>query len=195
MAQSKTPNPRWSTERLVDACLNGDSLAWNVLVDKYKNLTYAVVVRYGIPGADAADLFQAVWMDAYNDLANLRDKKAFKSWLVTLTRRKCYHWKKRQRQQTLYERQEMEDEDLEAQASFEPTVLQELERDQVVREAIHRLPARCAEMIRMLFFDQPPLPYQEVAEALGLAVGSIGFIRGRCLKKLQKNLESMGVEG
>jgi RNA polymerase sigma factor (sigma-70 family) len=195
MVQAKNPTSRWSTERLVDACLAGDSLAWGALVDKYKNLTYAVVVRYGVPEPDAADLFQSVWLDAYNDLANLRNKEAFKSWLITLTRRKCYHWRQRQRQQALHERNEMEDEDLEAQASFEPTILAELERDQLVREAVLRLPARCAEMIDMLFFQQPPLPYQEVADRLGLAVGSIGFIRGRCLKKLQQALESLGVEG
>jgi DNA-directed RNA polymerase specialized sigma24 family protein len=35
------------------------------------------------------------------------------------------------------------------------------------------------------------LPYAEVATRLGLAEGSIGFIRGRCLKKLRQTLESM----
>ena len=33
----------------------------------------------------------------------------------------------------------------------------------------------------MLFFETPARPYQEVARRLGLAAGSIGFIRGRCL--------------
>jgi RNA polymerase sigma factor (sigma-70 family) len=195
MTKAKNPDSSWSDERLVNACLRGDGEAWNALVDRYKNLTYAVVVRYGVPTSEAADVFQAVWLDAYNDLGNLRKKESLKSWLITLTRRKCYHWKKRQRQQSFHERSEMEDEDLEAQANYEPTILADLERDQVVREAISQLPDRCAEMVEMLFFRQPPLPYQEVAEALGLAVGSIGFIRGRCLKKLEKALISLGVEG
>jgi DNA-directed RNA polymerase specialized sigma24 family protein len=47
-------------------------------------------------------------------------------------------------------------------------------------------------MIRLLFYVEPPLPYREVAQRLGLAVGSIGFIRGRCLKRLQKTLLAMG---
>ena len=33
---------------------------------------------------------------------------------------------------------------------------------------------------------------EEVAERLGLATGSIGFIRGRCLKRLQRALEESG---
>jgi len=54
------------------------------------------------------------------------------------------------------------------------------------------LPARCQEMIRLLFYHQPRLSYRDVAARLGLATGSIGFIRGRCLKRLQRTLEKRG---
>jgi len=33
-------------------------------------------------------------------------------------------------------------------------------------------------MVRMLFFETPPRPYEEVANELDLATGSIGFIAG-----------------
>ena len=62
----------------------------------------------------------------------------------------------------------------------------------MVREAIDALPPRCREMIELLFFEQPPLPYAEVARRLNLAPGSIGFIRGRCLKRLKQILEERG---
>ena len=68
----------------------------------------------------------------------------------------------------------------------------EAEREQMVRDAVAHLPARCAEMVRLLFYEQPPVPYDEVAARLGLALGSIGFIRGRCLKRLKKLLEESG---
>jgi hypothetical protein len=48
-------------------------------------------------------------------------------------------------------------------------------------------------MIELLFFEHPPLPYNEVAERLSLARGSIGFIRGRCLKRLKRILEEKGI--
>ena len=47
-------------------------------------------------------------------------------------------------------------------------------------------------MIELLFFQQPPPPYSEVAQKLQLATGSIGFIRGRCLKRLKQILEEKG---
>jgi DNA-directed RNA polymerase specialized sigma24 family protein len=71
-------------------------------------------------------------------------------------------------------------------------MLAEVEKDQMVRDAIDQLPARCKQMIELLFFEHPPIAYAEIARRLQLARGSIGFIRGRCLKRLKKALEQKG---
>jgi DNA-directed RNA polymerase specialized sigma24 family protein len=73
-----------------------------------------------------------------------------------------------------------------------PMVLQEVQEEQAVRDAILRLTPRCAELVKLLFYEHPPVPYNEVAQKLGLATGSIGFIRGRCLNRLQKILAELG---
>jgi DNA-directed RNA polymerase specialized sigma24 family protein len=61
-----------------------------------------------------------------------------------------------------------------------------------LREAVARLSPRCRELIRLLFFEIPARPYEEVARHLGLAKGSIGFIRMRCLERLRRLLEEKG---
>jgi RNA polymerase sigma factor (sigma-70 family) len=68
-----------------------------------------------------------------------------------------------------------------------------LQREQRIREAVSRLPERCRQLVRMLFYEDPPLPYAEVAKRLGLAVGSIGLTRSRCLKKLEAGLVEAGL--
>lgn len=187
---SRAPHAGWEDKRLVSACLRGDEEAWGALVEKYKNLVYAIALRYGAPPADAADLFQAVWVDAYSELGKLRKKGSVRSWLISVTRNKCYHWKQRERQVAM--RMSGGGEELEAdpRLAVDPVEIADLERDQLVREALATLPPRCRELVRMLFYEDPPRPYRQVAESLGLAIGSIGFIRGRCLQKLQKSLES-----
>jgi DNA-directed RNA polymerase specialized sigma24 family protein len=87
------------------------------------------------------------------------------------------------------------DDGLDGLSGAEPMpadTMAELEREQLVRDSIAMLPPRCRQMITLLFFEHPPQPYQEVAERLGLARGSIGFIRGRCLKRLKRILEDKG---
>jgi hypothetical protein len=44
-------------------------------------------------------------------------------------------------------------------------------------------------MLGMLMAD-PPVPYAEISETLGVPIGSIGPIRGRCLEKLRLLLAS-----
>ena len=72
------------------------------------------------------------------------------------------------------------------------TLVEELEQEQMLREAVASVGGRCVEMIRMLFFESPARPYEQIARKLGLATGSIGFIRGRCLDRLKKQLLSRG---
>jgi RNA polymerase sigma factor (sigma-70 family) len=184
------PSPEWSNTRLVAQCLAGDERAWNVLLDRYKNLIYAIPLRYGAPHQDAADIFQAVCLDLFNELPRLRDAEALQGWLVRVTTHKCYHWKRR-----LVSQDGEANEQLDSIIGTEPIpgdILAEIEREQIVREAIAQLPDRCREMIELLFFEHPPVPYDEVARRLKLAKGSIGFIRGRCLKRLKKVLEQKG---
>ena len=73
-----------------------------------------------------------------------------------------------------------------------PDLLETVEREQILREAVARLPARCQEIIKLLFYEADPVPYQDLAARLGLARGSIGFIRGRCLKRLERLLQDAG---
>jgi RNA polymerase sigma factor (sigma-70 family) len=129
-------------------------------------------------------------VDLFTNLSKLRKIESIRSWLITVATHKCFHQKKHQRQDV--ELDAMEQEMAEELAPAAPQVLQEVEEEQAVRDAIQRLSPRCAELVRMLFFEQPPLPYTEVAQKLGLATGSIGFIRGRCLNRLQKILAELG---
>lgn len=177
-------------ERLVQECLKGDEKAWKRLIDKYKRLIYSVPVKYGFAPDDAADIFQNVCIDLFTNLSKLRKIESLRSWLITVATHKCFHHKRQQRQDV--ELDAMEQEVAEDIAPAAEMVLNEVQEEQAVRDAIARLTPRCAELVKMLFFEQPPLPYTEVAQKLGLATGSIGFIRGRCLNRLQKILAELG---
>lgn len=184
--------PRETTaedEKLVQECLKGDERAWNRLIDKYKRLIYSVPVKYGLSPEDSADIFQNVCVDLFTNLAKLRKIESLRSWLITVATHKCFHYKKQQRQDVELDAMERE---VAEDVAAAPEIVQEIQEEQAVRDAIQKLSPRCADLVRMLFFEQPPLPYAEVAQKLGLATGSIGFIRGRCLNRLQKILGELG---
>jgi RNA polymerase sigma factor (sigma-70 family) len=104
------------------------------------------------------------------------------------------HRRREQERYTQSEGIETESQSEEDSIAVPPDLVQELEREQVLREALANLPPRCRALVRMLFLEDPPRPYQQVAESLGLATGSIGFIRSRCLHRLRKHLEEAGFD-
>jgi len=183
-----------SDERLVALCLEGDQQAWADLVDKYKNLIYSIPIKLGMYD-DAADIFQSVCVDLLSDLPRLREPKALPKWLMQVCYHKCLEHRARAKKQV-----QLEDEDAEnlpadqSSTSLPEEMLSQLQREQMVRDVVCGLSQRCERMVRMLFFEVPPRPYQDVAKELGIAIGSIGFIRGRCLDRLKKQLEKMGFQ-
>ena len=181
----------WSDDRLVGACRKGDQQAWSALLDKYKNLIYSIPIKLGLYD-DAADIFQAVCLDLLTDLPRLREPRALPKWLMQTCYHKCLQARRRTEKNVA-----LAEEDVETSAEGNlPTLpddmLVQLEKEQMVRNVIAELSPRCEQMVRMLFFETPPRPYDEIAKELGIATGSIGFIRGRCLGKLKQQLEKMG---
>jgi RNA polymerase sigma factor (sigma-70 family) len=183
----------WPDERLVRECCKRNQDAWAALIEKYKNLIFSIPIKFGLSREEAADVFQAVCIELLVGLPKLREPKALPKWLMQTSYHQCLRWKKDRL--NLFD-DAAEIEALEATTSHElpDDMLYQLQREQGVREAISSLPARCSRMVAMLFFENPPRPYEEVAKELQLATGSIGFIRGRCLKKLRQLLEKKGFQ-
>jgi RNA polymerase sigma factor (sigma-70 family) len=185
-----SPDITWSDARLIRACLSGNEHAWTTLIAKYKNLIYSIPMKYGASPEDAADIFQAVCLELFSELARLRKPDSLRSWLITVAAHQSFHWKRKVRHRAEDELTDLEAEKLGVDPA--PNLIEQVEREQMLREAVETLPARCQELVRLLFYHQPQLSYQEVAARLGLATGSIGFIRGRCLRRLQRTLEKWG---
>lgn len=186
------PKSTWSDSRLIRECLRGNDRAWSALIAKYKSLIYSIPLKYGATADDAADVFQSVCLELFAELPRLRKAAALRRWLITVTAHQSLHWKTRRQRRGEQELTEADEERVEADHAVPAELFEELEREQLVREALAQLPRRCQDIIRMLFYEDPPVAYRDLAQRLGLATGSIGFIRGRCLVRLQRALERLG---
>ncbi|HXM09600.1 MAG TPA: sigma-70 family RNA polymerase sigma factor [Terriglobales bacterium] len=183
-----------SDEELIGGCLKGDQEAWSALIDKYKNLIYSIPVKLGMH-QDAADIFQSVCVDLLSELPRLREHRALPKWLMQTCYHKCLHCRRASDRLV-----ELAPEGADSDAALPSSeadelpehMLVQLEQEQILRDAVAELPDKCGRMVRLLFFEFPPRPYEDIAEELGMATGSIGAIRGRCLAYLKKQLEKRG---
>jgi RNA polymerase sigma factor (sigma-70 family) len=183
-----------SDEQVIGRCLKGDQEAWSALIDKYKNLIYSIPIKLGMY-QDAGDIFQSVCVDLLSELPRLREHRALPKWLMQTCYHKCLRYQ-RATDRLVELAPEGTDSDAASPASsaddLPEHLLMQFEQEQILRDAISELPEKCERMVRLLFFENPPRPYENIAEELGMATGSIGAIRGRCLAYLRKHLERKG---
>jgi RNA polymerase sigma factor (sigma-70 family) len=188
--QERTDHAPLSDARLVKACLEGSDKAWAALIDKYKNLIFSIPIKYGFPRDEASDIFQAVCLELLSDLSKLRKPEALPKWIMQVTSHKCLR-RRRERQRMVSESESEHTEP--GVPDRTEAILSEAEEEQSLRLVISELPPRCRQLIHMLFFEEPSRPYRDVAATLGIATGSIGFIRQRCLGRLRKRLLELGL--
>jgi RNA polymerase sigma factor (sigma-70 family) len=175
---------------LIEACLKGNSQAWEALLVRYQRLIYSIALRY-LTVPDADDIFQNVSLLLLENLARLRNRQQIGAWLATTTRRECWRVLRQQQQVTLFSRAEDLDEQIPGGQRSDEEFL-ELERQSIIRSAVSLLGAPCRHLLMLLFYTEPRPSYAEIARSLVLPEGSIGPTRARCLEKLTKILDKMG---
>lgn len=177
---------------LIEACLNGDSRAWEVLLVRYQRLIYSIPLRYGLQEHDANDIFQNVSILLLENLSRLRNRERLGAWLVITTRREC--WRVLRQRQDISLNAEMESipgRQVASDSHAEDDYLT-LERQVIIRSALGQLGLLCQKLLTLLFYQQPRPSYAQIAGELSLSEGSIGPTRARCLEKLINILHQMG---
>src|SRR5215831_4404587 len=76
-------SPTWT--RATD----GDSQAWDALVERYIPLVWSICRRHQLDNADARDVSQTVWRQLADQLGTLRNPAALAGWLATASQREC----------------------------------------------------------------------------------------------------------
>ena len=190
MGVTRKPSNTWDDVRLVKACLSGREEAWSCLIEKYKALIYSIPVKYGFSKDDASDVFQATCLELLVRLPDLRKPRALAKWLMQVTHHECYRWKRSQQRMISRDADPgLPEPEIPAIAE---SLVQQTQQEQMLREAMSLLTPQCRRLVELLFLEAPARPYAEVARELGLARGSIGFTREKCMERLRRQLSKRG---
>ena len=186
MPEQKTNAP--DIAALVGGAAAGDRRAWEGLVDQYARLIWSITVEFKLIESDAADVAQTTWLRLLQHIDRIEHPDRVGSWLAATARNECLRSLAARKRVVLGH----DDVELDNAVAHGPEIDERLladERAQVVRDALSRLPRRWQRLLEMLMAD-PPVPYADISDELGLPVGSIGPTRGRCLAQLRVLLQA-----
>ncbi|MDE0301455.1 MAG: sigma-70 family RNA polymerase sigma factor [Candidatus Poribacteria bacterium] len=82
-------------EKLVSQTLAGDRDAFGMLVHKYQDIVYSYAFQKVRNEADAQDITQEIFLQAYRCLYQLRQPHLYRSWLYTIMSNECKRWLER----------------------------------------------------------------------------------------------------
>ena len=178
-------------KELLISCRQGNESSWQMLVDRYQRLIYAIPRRAGLSEDQAGEVFQEVFLTLFEKMNEINEPDRLQAWLVTTARRKTWRLLSKERSSSKTTDADDGDETLVLvdNAPLPDEMLVRLEEQHHIRTALAGLDPRCRELLTMLYYQTETPPYSEIAAALGTPEGSVGPTRARCLKKLLKLLE------
>ncbi len=176
---------------LVRGAAEGDEQAWVALVERFSGLVWSVARAFRLSQADAADVSQTTWLRLAEHLGDIHEPQGVGAWLATTTRRECLR--------TLQKAQRTIPNDFEDDHLVSPDNTAEVDTSldggrqaAALHRAVDDLPEPGRALLRVLMADPAP-SYAGAAKALNMPIGSIGPTRARCLQRLRRNPELVGV--
>jgi len=188
---------------LVERSRRGDADAFCELVDRHKQPVYSFVARSVRNPADAEDLAQDVFVQAFAAIGRYRSEASFKTWVFRIAHNRVIDYARRSRKRaavTLEPANDPDKDDMHAAENFAGPAtddpMTELCRDEL-SERVRRAVASLSDKLRavVILYDFEGCSYEDIAAIVGCPVGTVKSrlfnARAELKRKLTPYVEAM----
>lgn len=169
---------------LVAAACDGSAEAFSVLVECYRSDVLRLALRLTRDPDDAMDVAQDTFLRAYRGIAAFRPERPFARWLLAIARNVALDALRRRRRASTSELSERRPSD---DASLEELVVRS-EEAASVQAALALLPVRYRRAVHLYYVER--LRYREIAETLGIPIGTVKTFISRAKTQLRAELST-----
>lgn len=182
---------------LVDRFKGGDSTAFDQLVTRYWARIYAMTNQLLRNQQDAEEVTQDAFIRAHRGLSSFRGDSAFSTWLyqiaTNLARNRYWYWWRRKRDKSISFDAPVSGDNETTLAELIPTEQETPEDATVTQEFVNRV-SECMELLNekhreiLILRNVQNLSYEEIAEILGISVGTVKSRIARARESLREKL-------
>src|SRR5690242_2846394 len=171
---------------LVERCRSGDEAAFQILVDRYKDLVFALIARTVQDRSRAEDLAQEVFLRVHRGLPYFRGEARLSTWIYRIVANVCVHEQGRPVMQSI------DHGEGRAEAKTAARIVDrqfgDIELRDRLEKAIAKLPPNYRLVIAAYYLEG--IRYEELADALQLPLGTIKTQLHRAKQQLRRLLET-----
>ena len=180
-----------TTETLIQRCLQGDRLAWDLIVRQYWRNVFNVAYRFVGKHDEAEDLTQDIFLRIFKSIGTYDRRANFQTWLISVSRNLCIdHYRSVRKERQMIDRG-VDANELSAIShdQSQVDVLEQRDRVALLRQALTALPATLRTAVLMR--DIQELSYQEIADRLRLPEGTVKSRINRGRRKLARQIRKL----
>lgn len=178
-----------SEQELIERCRHGDDAAFRELVDRHKRLVFALVARSMPDRARAEELAQEVFLRVYRGLPYFRGEARLSTWIYRIVANLVSEERQSRRPAmlSLDERVDGTDRARVAEPGAPDRVFGDIELRDRLDKATAQLPVRDQLLVNGHYLRG--MRYEDLAEALGLPLGTVKTNLYRAKRRLRAILE------
>ncbi|ALC85455.1 MULTISPECIES: RNA polymerase sigma factor [Bacillaceae] len=171
----------------IQEVLTGNKQAYTHIINKYKNLLYATILRMTKNPQIAQDLVQESFIKVYHQLGKYDNKGSFSSWIYRVTINHCMdEFRKKS-----YQMKQVEIDEERVVDSIHPEViLLKKEKSRQLERLISTLPEDERMIILLRYVNE--LSYEEISELVEVPLSGVRNKLHRAKKKMRETVNREG---
>jgi RNA polymerase sigma factor (sigma-70 family) len=176
-----------SIENIIRECLRGNAQAQKLLYDNYKRKLLGLCRRYARNHDEAEDIFQEAMIKIFNSLKTINNTATVESWMKSITVRTAIDFYRKNKNSIFIE---MDGQHINNEIDENFDILGHLNHKEIF-DLIATLPTGYRTVLNLYLVDG--YEHQEIAELLGISVGTSKSQYSRAKHLLKHKLSEIGI--
>ncbi len=171
---------------LIDKVLNGHTAAFEIIVNRYKEMVFTVALRIARNSEDAEEIAMDAFMKAYSALAGFRKESKFSTWLYRIAHNTAISTARKRKITITALDDELIENYSDEKVKEEINTISDEEQSILLNKVLAHLPSGDNLLINMFYTDN--LSIDEISEITGLSISNVKVKLHRVRKKLFNSL-------
>lgn len=168
----------------------GDERGWHALVELLGPIALNAARRTRVSQEDMEDAVQRTFVSLYQNRDRIQNAQTLPRWVAVTASRHALNLIRTRKDSVSVEASNLDQLIADTELAADAIAVKAVEHG-LVHQGLDRLDERCGNLLRALFYSES-CDYRNLAEELGIPMGSIGPTRARCLDKLRRSLLKLG---
>ncbi len=166
----------------INLIIEGNSNAFSVLVDRYKDLVFSLALKMVKNREEAEEVAQDTFIKVFKSLNQFKGDSKFSTWIYKVTYNTCLdRLKKHKREQYVVSIDEYNTNQIKSLDNA-LDAMEDKERIQAIQECIELLPSDDAFLLTLFYFEEQSL--EEISKVVNLTTNNVKVKLFRSRKKL-----------